>query len=369
MVKHTLALDWLEFMVSGELVTFDTPLETYSYELDKAGKPRTTLMRKKIGNKHFKFSYEIWRDGRRFATLFCGSRAPEIVAADLINVKIENPLLYEVGTIAACKELFAALNWKVRNITRLDIAMDGVDVIAMGDRFFRGEIDKKGKSRFAAYFTSKRVLEGYDVGKRSSDKWITCYVKSAELEQSNKTYIRDFWKRSGLTSDRVERLELKLRNEAIKMIKDFNWERLDDFEYLASIIRTQAKKIFCFVEKSSDTNISRAKLINWCDWDAVGAKLLETLTARQSDEVYMSKRSCKLLYWYYLASGEQYYLNIARDLALNVNAVEWYIKKKEKWEREFWDKYGHNPDGEIKFKFLSNYRTYGQNEQLKLYEK
>ena len=49
-------------------------------------------------------------------------------------------------------------------------------------RMFEGKIEKTGKTKLQFFTNSKLVLEGCDIGKRSSDKWVTCYHKSDELE-------------------------------------------------------------------------------------------------------------------------------------------------------------------------------------------
>lgn len=361
-IKHTVVLDWLEFMVTGELVHYDNPLDEYTYE--EAG---VTLVRKKRASENFKYAYEMFRLGRKFATVYCCPRSPEIIKPDFIQVKLENNVLYEFGPVAEAKWIFHCMKWEVRNVTRMDVALDGAHAIQIGNQWLIGDVKKKGKATVTTYFNSAGYLEGYDIGKRSSSKWMTCYVKSREIEKSNKYYIKDFWEKAGLDSEHVERVELKLRNEEIKKIVGFDWTRLDDFEYLASILRTGCKNYFEFIEKGNDTNVTRSKVVEWCDWDAIGGERLEKLSTQETSELYRMKLTAKSLYFLYKATGAQYYADIAQEVVININCVEWYMKRTERWDRQYEYMSGKNIDGEIKFRYLPHYKQYGTNEQLKLF--
>jgi hypothetical protein len=201
------------------------------------------------------------------------------------------------------------------------------------------------------------------------------------LEKSNKYYIKKFWERTGLDTERVERMELKLRNEAIKMIHNFDWKKLSDFEYLASIFRTYVeggyvvnqetgnmkltRGIVDFVEKGTDSNVSRKKRIQFINWDYLGGEKLERLSTKQSNEIYRMKLSCKTLVWIYVATkkntGKEYphYLHLAREIAESINCLQWMVDKYEGWLAEF-DK--------RKFDYLPTYQTGYAGQQLNLYE-
>lgn len=366
MTKHCIVVDWLEFMCQGELVQFDTPLDSYDY-----GSGKYTLVKRPSGSLNFKFGYDVYQDGRKFATVFCCPRSPEIIKPDLIQVKIENTVLYEYQPIQESRDFFAAMGWKVRNITRLDIALDGVQVMDIVEGWNRGVYGKKGKATITTYHTGVRKLQGFDIGKRSSDKWMTGYIKSDELEKSNKPYIKKFWQLCGLdTSQPVQRLELKLRNESIKKIEAFDWQRLDDFSYLAGVFRLECKNYFEFYTADQDAlkNRSRIKCIDtWCDWDALLAVKLNKLDAIETSELYRLKLGAKVMYECYLSTGAQYYADIAQEMAMNINCIEWYMKKLDHWRKQWEHKMGMNRDGWQKYKYLSTYRQYGTNEQLRLF--
>ena len=53
-------------------------------------------------------------------------------------------------------------------------------------------------------------------------------MKAAEINISNKGYIRDWWKSNDLGDlDNVERLELRLKNKAVKSIDDARGKKID----------------------------------------------------------------------------------------------------------------------------------------------
>lgn len=363
-VLYTINLDWFEVMASGVLVEGEDAKETYEFD-----NGNIVLAKKGGGTKIFKHSYEVFFKQKLFGKCHVCPRSPEILSSDFVQFQVCNNVLYEEGGFSDIKYFFRKLSWKVKNITRFDIALDGVKVLNLVDRFVMGEVEKLGKAKVKPFFTGKRVMEGFDIGSKSSNKWITGYNKTEELEKSNKQYIKEFWMRTGLPFDEnIERLELKVRNEEVKKIFQFNWEDLDNFEYLASIFKTCMKNFFEFVEKGTDSNTTRKKRIEFIDWDFLGANLLERLSTQETTEIYRMKQSAKTNYWCFLASGRQYYLDIAQEQAININCLDWYANKINDWRHEYDKKCGHNKDGLVSFQYLIKFETLEMNKQLQLFE-
>ncbi len=363
-VLHTINLDWFEVMASGAFI--DGGQAEEKYEFDNG---RIVLAMKGHGTKIFKYSYEIFFKGKLFGKCHCHPRAAEILKPDYIQFQVSNNVLYEAGGFTDIKYFFKALHWKVLNITRFDIALDGVKVIDLVDQFVMGKIEKLGKAKVRPYFTGKREMEGFDIGSRASNKWITGYMKCEELEKTGKTYIKEFWERTGLDiTGKVERLELKVRSEEVKKISGFNWEDLDNFEYLATIFRTCMKNFFEFVYLGGDTNVTRKQKIEFINWDFLGASLLDRLSTRETTEIYRMKQAAKTNFWCYLASGRNYYADIAQEQAMNVNCLDWYANSLEKWKTEYYKRCGHNQDGLISFQYYLHFETYEDNTQLELFE-
>lgn len=363
-VKYTVNLDWFEIILTGRLIEYDQPLERYKYQGGKIA-----LARKEGGTKHYQYRYDVYIQNKPFGQICLCPRNTAIMNEDFIQFQAFNNVLYEVGFIDECKQLFKALKWNVRNVTRIDIALDGGGFFDVFDQWKDGEIDKLGKARVNVYQTSKRVITGFDVGSKASNKWLTCYNKTRELDKSNKQYIREMWDKANLKipENGVERLEMKMRNEELKKIVDFDWQRLDDFEYLASLVRTSFKNFFEFIEVNDDKNVSRKKKIEFIDWESIGGKRLERLSTKQTTEIYRMKQAAKTMHLIYLSTGEKHYSQIATEIAININCLDWYIEKLEYWEKEWRKNMGENKDGLINYEFLPAYRTYENGEQLRLY--
>jgi hypothetical protein len=368
-VKYTINLDWFECLFSGFLIDFDSPLEKYDYD---SGNIR--LIKKEMPTKLFKYSYDVFVRNIHFAHINLVPRNNAILKPDTIQFQAKNNVLYEVGFIQEVKYLMQKMNWQMLNQSRIDIAIDGVNCLKVAKKVrtemnVSGEWQKLGKAKLQAFMEgSKGILTGYNVGSMDSSKWITCYDKTKEMEITNKYYIRDMWARAGLDTSKVERIEMKLRNEAIKQITDFDWTRLDDFEYLASVFRTHCKNFFEFVNvRSREKNTTRKKRMSWIDWQHIGAVKLPKMSTKQSNEVYRMKMAAKTLYGIYVLTGKDHYVKLAQEIAENVNCLSWYAERLEKWREFFQKKAGNNPDGVIEYQYLSRYTEYQNNEQLKLY--
>ncbi len=376
--KYAITTDWFSAILSADagLIDFESPLPLYSFDFG-----HIVFKKMELCAPMFKHGYEIILDGKDFGRVHVSPRSKAIFKENEMQFELCNNIHYEIAWTESLDYLLKKMSWKVANVSRLDIALDGIGFFDVMKKLFRGEIEKTGKSKIQFFTNSKINLEGCDIGKRSSNKWVTCYDKSAELEKSNKYYIKKFWERTGLDTERVERMELKLRNEAIKMIHNFDWKKLSDFEYLASIFRTYVeggyvvnqetgnmkltRGIVDFVEKGTDSNVSRKKRIQFINWDYLGGEKLERLSTKQSNEIYRMKLSCKTLVWIYVATkkntGKEYphYLHLAREIAESINCLQWMVDKYEGWLAEF-DK--------RKFDYLPTYQTGYAGQQLNLYE-
>jgi len=355
MVKYTCNLDWFEQILIGEIPNFDSEREEYVFNAD-----RIAIVKRKKGSKHFKYSYDIIIDGRKFAKMQMKPRHTEIMPDNFMMFQMKNNVLYEVGWLDDVRELYKYFGWEVRNNTRMDIALDGTGFMEIFGRYNREEVDKVGRATFTCYKTGNREITGYDIGRKASHKMVGVYPKEKELEKSNKYYIKEFWDSTDLDrSEPVERLELRLRNEAMKQIQGFDWERLDDFEYLASILRTGMENFAEFVALDGDSNLSRRKRIEFIDWESIGGILLEFCSTRETNEIYRLKLSAKTMYWIYLSTGKEHYLQLCREIVMNINCLDWFLEKYQWWESEYKAK---------RLDYIPEFRTYDFGEQLRLYK-
>jgi hypothetical protein len=365
-VEHTINPDWFEAMASGAFIEGDNAKEKYEFD-----NGNIILSRDGEGSKVFKHRYHVYVKEKLFAKIHCHPRMDKILKPDYIQFQVMNNVLYEVGWLDEIKNVFNKLSWKMLNLTRFDIALDGVQVMDLIDQYNQKKIRRMGRAKLTTHEVGENIIEGFDVGRTKGwCKMVTGYNKTKELEKSNKHYIKDFWKKTGLQFEgrEVQRLEMKIKNEEIKKIVDFDWKELDNFEYLATIFRTSLKNFFEFIEKGTDTNKSRLKKIEFINWDFLGAELLPRYSTKETNEVYRMKQGAKTCYWSYLASGRKYYADIAQELAINVNCLDWFVNKLEDWKHEYYKKSGHNRDGLVSFQYLLHFETLEMNKQLQLFE-
>jgi len=360
--KYTIAPDWVEFMLIGEI----KPIRFLS---DNFLKINDKIVLKSLGHgtRSFIYLYELYYHGELFAEIKASPRNNAILADDYIQFKVVNPRLYEKDWISTCEVIFQQMHLRVRNISRLDIAMDGKGFMDVITRF---DDDKtldcvNSKIKWSPYKQGRKII-GFDWGRRKSrKKYLVGYDKSKEIEQGTKKYIADFWLKSGLITDiqeqGIDRLELRLYNDGIKKIKNFDWKKIGDSKYLASIFRTQIKGWFEFRKASRDTCITRKKKYEFIDWKSIGAVLLEKNTARPTNEVFRLKQTCKTLFWLYLGTKRKYYLKMCKEVAANVNCQHWFGNKRWHWEKEF-EKLNKNAT----FTYIPIWKEVIENEQLVL---
>jgi len=377
-VKYAISTDWFSAILSTAepVVNFGEPLEMYEYDFGNI-----ILQKMKYCAPQFKFGYDIIVKKKPFARVHVCPTSEMIFKSNQMQFELLNNIHYEIGWCDDLDYLFKKLGWKIDNISRLDIALDGSNAgfLKVMNMALEKKIEKVGRSKLQFFTNSKIDLEGCDIGKRSSDKWVTCYNKTKELEKSNKFYIRKFWERAGLDTAHVERLELKLRCESIKMIVGFDWRKLDNFEYLASIFRTFieggdlinvdtgeikfSKGMIEFVIKSKRKNISRKKRIEFINWDYIGGEKLERLSTKQANEVWSMKLTAKRITWIYFQTNQDHFLHIVREICFNIDQLDWFEEKFNGWKEDFEIK---KQDG--KLEYISNYTQGYANQQLMLYE-
>ena len=304
------------------------------------------------------------------ATLLSNSRNSRLMAPENFQIKIENNKLYELGWLDSLQHIMRENEWKYKSCTRLDLALDGGNYFQVFEDWRAGKLNKVGRAKITTHYSGKRKVEGYYIGMSKSKKKLVCYNKTEEIRKTNKWYITDFWKRAGLdTSQDVQRLEMRMRNEENKKIYGMDFNALDNFEHLASLMQTHCNKFFEFVHSGTDTNITRAKRIQPIDWNSIGGQLLDKNSTRNTSEIWSGKVSCKKLFEIYYMTKKNYYYDIAFEIALNIEGIEWFNASIPHWVKALDKKCGKNRDGEIKNTWITNYEQYGMNEQLILFKK
>ena len=365
MVGHTINTDWVELNLK---CFYPDKFDVTDQYITPDG--QTIFKREGNGNKFYKNYFRIYHQKKDYGIALTNSRSPELMSVDNVQLKINNNKLYELGWLDSLKNICDQTCMNYRSALRLDIALDGGDYFKVFELWRSGAIDKVGRAKVTTHYTGKRKVEGYYIGMSKSKKKLVCYNKTEEIKRSNKYYIEKFWKRCGLaTKGNVERLELKIKNEENKKIVNFDWEKLDNFEYLASLMRTNLKGFFEFVEISSHKNISRKKRIEPINWNDIGGSLLDKDSTRNTSEVWSGKVAMKKLWEIHFVTGKKIYYDIAFDIACNIECIEWMNACIPHWKDKMEKKMGKNPDGEIIENWVTNFKEYSQGEQISVFDK
>jgi hypothetical protein len=266
------------------------------------------------------------------------------------SLKLENKILYTGDWFEILEYLRKNLQLFFKNITRLDIAVDGVNYLYdfLND-YLKGKYDKEllkiGRAKFNCYqFNEKsRVFENFTLGKPSSDKMMSFYMKSKEIKDSGKFYILDFWRKNGIDTKKVFRAEIRLKNEYLKYIKDFNLSDLQEKNFLLSLFKKSTKNYFEFAVKRKDSNISRMERLDLFNFDLSELKNLDYEKVKEESDISKIKVAIHLLEKIKLTrlvddevvaainSIVEYLVNVA-------NLESWYKFKTKQW-RNFYEYY------------------------------
>jgi hypothetical protein len=361
--KYTVTCDWFECFLKGNPII--PGAETKHNWFDQN---RICLVQTDRRVPQFKNFYEVWIDGTEFGYIMCNPTNERIIKGNMMQLKVRNERLYEARWTDTLQYFMAYFQYSMMNITRLDIALDGHGFIDVANRWHNREFECVSVAEFKPTLSRKMNVKDYHFGGIASDKNLKCYIKSQELEFSNKHYIRDYWVRSGLDlSKPVERLELSLRNDYIKTVSDFDWSQSDNFEYLASMMRTACVGFYQFAYPVHREAIKKQPRFDFIDWASVGGVLLERNEASRPTDAFMLKQAAKTDYFIYLRTGKIIYLNFAREKAINCNCMEWFVRKVDEWERDFKRRRGENSDGLITLPYISDYKEYHKGEQILIF--
>lgn len=363
-VAHTINTDWVEVNLKcADAATFETVPEVCT------NNGVTIFQKIGNGNKFYKNQWKVIHEQKEYGIMFSNSRSSDLIALDNFQFKVNNNKLYELGWLESMKKIMSASGMKYKSATRLDIALDGGDYFSVFEDWRKGKYDKVGKAKVTTHYNGKRKVEGYYIGMSKSKKKLVCYNKSEELKRTNKYYIEKFWRRCGLAPlNNIQRLELKIRNEENKKVKGMDFNKLDNFEHLASLMRTNLKGFFEFVLTDKHKNISRKKRIQPINWDAIGGALLEKDSTRNTAEVWSGKVTIKKLIEIHLITGKQFWYDAAFEIAMNIEHIEWLSKCLPEWKEKLIRKLGANRDGVITNNWITNFKEYGVNEQLKVFK-
>ena len=351
--EMVIIVDWFECSTLGVFVDTKKPQSVIAvsddvYLLRDENRPN--------GTKHFQSCYLIYLHGELFGHINTTPRA-SILDPNLSMFKVENYILYQRGWLARLDYILDTIGLKMYHVSRLDIAIDGKGFISDYEKLVARKYDKVGKAKMTTMHEANGDVEGFYIGSRSSAKFIRCYDKSKELKQNlGKGYISKWWDDNDFfVGDKVERIELSLKYKALKLVKDFDYNRLENGTYLSGVMRTIFNGIYRFREvNKNEKNKSRLKKIDAVEWSYFDANDIDRLPkTNKPSVVWAAQRAITFdMQESYagLESGGSDLWDTAYkrsfDRAVKYGILDWFKSKLPKWERE--KKYHDRMRAEVK---------------------
>ncbi len=366
--NYTLSFDWIQFTTLGLLPLYsETTRINESLYINPLGH----------GNKQFREIHELIYMGQKVAVIQSHPRSDKVLNPNLNVIKMANDVCYETGISELIKILMRALHQQFNNWTRLDIALDGHNLL---DPLVNAAMEKEVRtvSRADISFRRSGCKKGYikalQIGSKVSDKSLVGYNKTHEMKKSQKHYIREFWERNKLdTTKDVERLEIRMKSQELKRYKIFDPQRESDpisvidrlinnpgmFE---TLFLSASKRLYEFVDlEAKHTDKAERKyplqLFN------VGTKLMKKASRLARSELARMKQTSKTLYFIGRATGLKFYEQLSKDVANMIDHSKWRVEKKKHWARDY-----RIREGDKRFDFLSFLTDNPHFEQLRLWE-
>lgn len=219
------------------------------------------------GSQFFQHIANVYHGKDLIGQLQFGSRQETL--KESMVFKYENWLFYDSTWMTVCRKylfshFFAALETRVLNVSRLDIAVDGVFLNGFMESYRARAFDKLKvlNVMYRMFDDPKKDSNGFTVGKRDGKKFAVYYNKTEEIAERDykKQYILDYFTANGFdVSKPVYRFELRLNSEAMRDMAGFEFtESIFEPSALADIFTFHLQNFFEFVpSESTDSRRSR----------------------------------------------------------------------------------------------------------------
>ena len=321
--QNVLSIDWLEINY-----LYHTPdYEKYDGSEFIIGDQYRVLEVKEVG-----YPYR-WRGRLYYQDYEVGSvqfgMVMEHADSGLFSMKFNNEILY-----SEYKEHLYRLNdlLEYKNIKRLDLALDTSVPVrkTISDLIFGAKThelyDRRKRLNGVNYSFDSDTFGTIYIGSRSSDKSVAIYDKMAELEKSNKQYIRDNYKQAG-DAELVDRVEIRLRSKAVKRYPEINDLALTNDQKVKELFVSTMDGYIDLKERSNDSNSRRWKTLKLIDLDTITSKQLEKAEAPAPSETYKAKIIAKQLYKDAQkcdSSRKSVYLDMAYEYVKKHGLEDWF---------------------------------------------
>lgn len=239
--KYTINLDWLQFVTKKTI------------EINFAGyqSPNLIVTENNSHNPNFYKCYVVSLLGTEICELHTIPTNMNY-SKDEVVVKVKNNLLYHNGYLSSIHLIMKELGLEFVRISRIDIALDGIDNLKINDyikRYTRTDTIQINNDKLkidGIGFDKKAVkFDTYSIGRKKYQKVAKAYNKTQEIDESQKDYISKYWELNDLNTEKdVGRFEIQLGNRHLKKYEINNLCKLSDISFIGSIFKNEVENWF-----------------------------------------------------------------------------------------------------------------------------
>ena len=304
--------------------------------------------------------------------LYTSSPRSAIISSNLAQLQIENNLFYTLQN-NDLKNIISSFcdetQYTFKSVNRLDICIDKNDINHSYRDLYRNIINSNylisGRSKniqsYYETYKGKSILNGFQIGKRTSDKIIRCYNKTLSLQLTEKPYINEYYQNNNLKNQNVWRFEYQLNsaffrglNEISKAdnltIQSMTWGIFDK-SVLIELLKTANKGFFEIRENTGKSQVNKEKEIPLFDFDKLQSQIskIKPIIKRFKKIILSSttikKRLAKSLFREYYSNNQDISYIIALnllledlDLTTEKPLLNWFKNKLHFYLHEFRNK-------------------------------
>lgn len=339
-LKYALFMDWLTLNLEGKP----------SFQSDRINEDVQDY-----GTPQFKDRALIEFDGVKFGTLTYNNRMGKI-NQHLVQLKLENHLFYTLPLPKIYEMLtdFLRLSTlKFTGVNRLDLALDfnesQHDVKNLMLDMFNGCVLMGGRSKDLNIYTETKKgrinLNGFQLGSRSSARFLRCYDKTKEQVKSVKTYIFDAWEQLGLKStedDHVWRFEYQLTNTFFSDLENVSLENLFSAKALFNLLKFASANHFELKQNTGKKETNKEESYTFISWSRVAKSIgvnetpLKKIRRIIKETLIGQQRMIKgLLRSYFSTNQSAEFLFPMKRILMDFSLREWFDRKLPFYLDEF----------------------------------
>jgi hypothetical protein len=206
-----------------------------------------------------------------------------------VSVKIANGLLYTENYHQIIYRLLKAYGLTFVRYARLDIALDGTDILNQVDmlnKWTKSYTVQTNNDAITILPTAFKKKEhrwlSWSFGKGKSGISARLYDKSNEIERTKKEYVTDFWRKNGIPTANVGRFEIQLNYKKLKryQLNLSTLKQLSDAGFVGAIFTNEVKSWLRFyrvrrkdmLNHKKEYAISKGKEIQFIKWERIPIK-------------------------------------------------------------------------------------------------